>query len=263
MTKEIYIGTRADFNTMEKLIKKPLRRLNQGLAESLRTAALSKGIKKTEQKKRLEFYSVSEIDLKQLNDKATPLVKVDKNKMVSSLTKVNGKYTQRMDYKTAEKYKKELATAMSKCIEIVGADKNTRNKPRIFTGKNPYKVGDWIKLYSGYSCKSVVRIWKITPKGYYIEFPIMTNVYGDKIPMVSNIEFAKAHFKNVNGYDNYGEHDFTIPYKSNEDRMIFEKSNILHRLSKYDMKCIKEYGHPLSLIKEDKEKGYNSQLMFN
>jgi hypothetical protein len=263
MTKEIYIGTRSDFNTMEKLIKKPLGRLNQGLAESLRTAALSKGIKKTEQKKRLEFYSITEIDLKKLNDKASPLVKVDKTKMISALNKVNGKYTQRMDYKTAEKYKKELSTAMSKCIEIVGKDKNTRKKPKTFTGTNPYKVGDWIKLYSGYSIKSVVRIWKITPKGYYIESPIMTNVYGDKIPVVSNIKYAKMHFKNVNGYEQFGEHDFTIPFKGNEDRMIFEQSNILHRLTKNDMKYIKEYGHPLNIIKDNKEKGYNSQLMFN
>jgi|688.fasta_scaffold609913_1 hypothetical protein len=254
MVKEIYIGTRADFNTMEKLIKKPLRRLNQGLAESLRTAALSKGIKKTEQKKRLEFYSVSEIDLKQLNDKATPLVKVDKNKMVSSLTKVNGKYTQRMDYKTAEKYKKELATAMSKCIEIVGADKNTRNKARTFTGKNPYKVGDWL-LKHCYGGKSVIRIWKVTPKGYYYETPVLLDENNNQIK-VNNLQYAKANYKGVHGVELHFDADWTIPYKGNEDRMSFRKCNTIVRLGWSDARMLKEYGVDCILTKQ-KEQGYN------
>lgn len=256
MTKEIYIGTRADFNTMEKLIKKPLRRLNQGLAESLRTAALSKGIKKTEQKKRLEFYSVSEIDLKQLNDKATPLVKVDKNKMVSSLTKVNGKYTQRMDYKTAEKYKKELATAMNKCIEIVGADKNTRNKPRTFTGKNPYEVGDWITKYFGGNNMTHIRIWKITPKGYYYESPQMLDDNGNAI-RITNLDYAKANYNGVHGFQSM-DSDWTIPYKGNEDRMSFRKCNTIVRLSWSDAKMIKHSGaHKITDKKQQGYKYYN------
>jgi len=253
MVKEIYIGTRADFNTMEKLIKKPLSRLNQCLAESLRTAALSKGIKKTEQKKRLEFYSVSEIDLKQLNDKATPLVKVDKNKMVSSLTKVNGKYTQRMDYKTAEKYKRELALAMSKCIEIVGKDKNIRSKPTIFTGKNPYKVGDWIRVYTKYGSYShTARIAKITPKGYYCETPYMTHKNGVAIGNISNIDYAKHHFNNVTGYSNHMDFSFLIPYVGNEKRMKFRLNKQLIRITKSDINFPK-------VITEQNKMGYHKE----
>lgn len=253
MKKEIYIGTRADFNTMEKLIKKPLGRLNQGLAETLRTAALSKGIKKTEQKKRLEFYSVSEIDLKKLNDKATPLVKVDKNKMMSALTKVNGKYTQRMDYKTAEKYKKELATAMSKCIDIIGKDKNIRNKPRTFTGKNPYNVGDWITLYHGGHSMSHVRIYKVTDKGYYYETPTLLD-YNNKPIRVTNLDYAKIHYNGVYGYQGM-DSDWTVPYKGNEDKMIFVKCNDIVRLSWRDARRIKTTGSVYK-ITDQKQQGY-------
>jgi hypothetical protein len=48
MSKEFYIGVRASYDTMNSVLDRSVARLNQGMANNIRSAALKKGIKKTE-----------------------------------------------------------------------------------------------------------------------------------------------------------------------------------------------------------------------
>ena len=156
--KEYYIGVRSDFATMAKLLGRPMRRLNQKMANSLRTTAMRKGIKKTEQRQRLEFFVVDQQEMDNLLDdtwramqkmataaECRPLVKVQADIFSDAINKVNSKpqYQGGMDHTTYRKYEDELAKSFDKCMKVVGTDLNIRKtKPKL--PDNPFKVGDLI-----------------------------------------------------------------------------------------------------------------------
>ena len=132
--KSYYIGTRAKWDEINNVLGQNVPRLNQKLSKSIRTAVMKKGIKKTEQGVRLEFYSVSNGDfdklIKKQNASVRPLARVDEELLTKTLTDVNNKYGGRMDFHTHRKYLRELAEGFDKCVEIVGDDLNTRSKPK-------------------------------------------------------------------------------------------------------------------------------------
>jgi hypothetical protein len=259
--KKYYIGTRADWSKMNEALNQSVSRLNERLSQDLRTIALEKGIKKTEQGNKLLFYSVSSSQLSSLmtNNQVRPLIKVDDEVMTKNLSKVNSSFPGRMNTNEFSEYKKQLKEAMRDCVEVIGADTNERAKPTKVVGKNPYKVGDWIdiskeKLYywSG-SRKAIdklerevfghsvlisdsVRVCRVTDKSYWIEVPILK----EQPNGVSNWRWAQDRFDNViiaKGCDSVYQHnyDWTIPYEGNEEDFEFIKAKTPIRITKYDI----------------------------
>ena len=250
---EIYIGTRIDWETLNNTLNRSVSRLNQKLTKELRTVALNKGIKKTEQGKRLDLYSVSQQELDTLMNEASvrPLVKVDAKKMSDSLQKVNASYSGRMDYDTAKLYKKDLTAALTSSLDVIGEDTNERKKVSKVSIDNPYKVGDWVSYSNNYGYdRGYARISKLTPKGYYLEYPLLKYKNGEFMGKVTNYDFARIHFNNVQGKSWDQEWDWTIPYEGNEDMFFFKKSSKFNRLSN------SEYSNPP--IVNDELHGYRS-----
>lgn len=272
-----YIGSRYDWDKLSSLLGRRVSRLNESLTKNLRTAALAKGIKKTEQGVRLDLYSVNEEELNLLlNTEARPLVKVDATKMTSLLNEVNSKYPSRMDWQTGQRYKVELGKAFTTCLDVIGTDTNERAKAKKVMGKNPYKVGDWIdtsnqycyhatgitnalkKLrkemfgYSSGSFSKAARVYKVSESSYWLEVPILNEAPTGP----SNWEWADVRFDNLikvegcNSNNNWGRgHDWTIPYEGNEDAMEFVKAKTPIRFSQSD----------ISYPKLTEYKGYRSQ----
>lgn len=149
----IYVGTRIEHGDINRLMGTSISRMNEGLSKNLRSSVLKKGIKKTEQKKKLLFYSVDETLYQQLLKKDVDiLVKVDGDELNKRLNEVNSRYPSRMDFDTSEKYKKELESEFENTVEVVGKDKNIRKKP---VRKNDYlykntRIGKLIYETDGY-----------------------------------------------------------------------------------------------------------------
>lgn len=269
-SKDYYIGSRYEWKEISALVGRQVSKLNEGLTKHLRTAVLSKGIKKTEQGVRLDFYSVNEKELNLLlNTEARPLVKVDEAKMSLLLNEVNSKVPRRMDYDTAEKYKRDLAKAFSACVDIIGTDTNER-KLREVVGPNPYKVGDWIDTSNQYGgsianaysklctecwadnyrigkLSDAARVYRVSKSSYWLEVPVL-----NEAPQgVTNWEWAADRFPNLikaygckDGWNSQDGHDFTIPYEGNEDSMTFVKAKT----------AIRHHGYP----RITKYQGYRS-----
>ncbi len=128
-TKEFYVGTRKMSYEISKIIGRDVFRLNEGLSKKLRSSVLKKGIKKTEQGKKLIFYSVKEKELNTLlNQGIDILVKVDEDKLQNVLNQINIKYPRKMDLDLSKKYKEELENGLLDSVEIIGKDKNIRKK---------------------------------------------------------------------------------------------------------------------------------------
>ena len=120
-----YIGLRQS-EDLHKLIG-PTSTLNQGMSQILRMACLTKGIKKTEQRRRLDFYAVTPKQYQQLmNQKhrlmnnlkgqhnVAPLVAIDAVKMNKIIDRFNSKpkYQGGMDPRTYKTYKTQLGKAL-------------------------------------------------------------------------------------------------------------------------------------------------------
>lgn len=258
-TKEMYIGTRVDWNELNDTLNRSVSRLNQSLTKSLRTIAMNKGIKKTEQGRRLDLYSVSQEELNTLmkNEKVRPLVKVDSKKLTDGLEKVNASYPRRMDYDTSKKYNKDLNEVLTSSLDVIGTDTNKRAKPTKQTWKNPYKVGDWVDTSNQYSytatgktlamqkmrkehdelrlLSDAARVYRVTDKSYWIEVPVLKEAPEG----VSNWKWAAARFDNLiiaKGCDSeyQHDHDWTIPYEGNEDAIRFVKCKMPIRVSEFE-----------------------------
>lgn len=253
MNKNYYIGVRSDFATMGKLLERPMRRLNTGMANHLRTTAMRKGIKKTEQRQRLEFFIVDKQEMDNLLDdtwramqklataaECRPLVKVKADVFSDAIDKVNSKpeYQGGMDYETHNKYKEDLAKSFDKALEVVGTDLNIRKtKPKL--PDNPFKVGDLLpfqdwsniwthkgddrkddKSYFKYANK---RIAKAGKKFVEIEYLKVKHVENGEW---YNSDSAVRHFNDVEAYglkdkDGYPgwQNGHAIPLESNPERL--------------------------------------------
>ena len=252
--KDYYIGSRYEWKEISALVGRQVPKLTEAFSKHLRTAVRAKGIKKTEQGVRLDFYLVNEKELNLLfNTEARPLVKVDQAKLNEFVNEVNSKVPQRrMDYDTAEKYKRDLAKAVSACVDIIGTDTNER-KPREVVGPNPFKVGDWINTQNHYGDNGIglafrrledeikskfnglhnvilsdaARVYRVSKSSYWLEVPVL-NVAPQG---VSCWNWAAQRFPNLikafgckDGWNTQDGQDFTIPYEGNEDSMTFVKA---------------------------------------
>jgi len=252
MNKDYYIGVRSDFNTMGKLLDRPMLRLNTGMANHLRTTAMRKGIKKTEQRQRLEFFIVSKEEMDNLLDdswramqklataaECRPLVKVKADVFSDAIDKVNSKpeYQGGMDYDTHNKYKEDLAKSFDKALEVVGTDLNIRKtKPKL--PDNPFKVGDLIPFKNhkqlfrhefdyGQDTSDYIyankRIAKAGKKFVEIECLKVKHVENGEW---YNSDSAVKHFNDVRAYgltdeDGYAgwQNGHAIPLESNPDAL--------------------------------------------
>jgi len=253
MKKEYYIGVRSDYNTMGKLLDRPMLRLNTGMANNLRTTAMRKGIKKTEQRQRLEFFIVDQQEMDNLLDdtwramqklataaECRPLVKVKADVFSDAINKVNSKpqYQGGMDYKTHNKYKEDLAKSFDKALEVVGTDLNIRKtNPKL--PDNPFKVGDLIpfqnykdmwqhqgddrkegKTYYKYANKRIAKAGK-----KFVEIERLEVKHVDNGEWY-NSDSAVKHFNNVNAYglqdkdeDYNWQNGHAIPLDTNPDAL--------------------------------------------
>lgn len=165
-----YIGVRCDHSEMNELLGSNVGKLNNKLSDSLRSAARTLGIQKTQGGKRLEFYSVDADTLADLLDPAwralnqlvtdqncRPLVTVDQGVLSNNLDAVNSRYPARMDSATHGKYKADLARALEESLTRVGDDlpRSAVTKTTRYPA-NPLQVGDIIPYnqlsygYTGY-----------------------------------------------------------------------------------------------------------------
>jgi hypothetical protein len=165
MNKNIYIGTRIEHREMNELVGTSISRLNEGLSKNLRSSVMNKGIKKTEQGQKLHFYLVDEVQYQKLiSETDIVLVRVDGDELGRKLQEVNSRYPRRMDYGTSMKYKFELEREFENSVEVVGKDKNIRNKPT----KSDYlsgnsKLGKLIYNTDGYN-------WDLGEVGEFFDY---------------------------------------------------------------------------------------------
>ena len=122
----IYVATRLDHDEMSTILNSNVWRLNQRLAKSLRTPIMRRGIKKTEQGERLEFYNLSNEQYEQLNKTHSDMILaiVDKDELSNKLEEINNKYPSRMNPYLFNQYNRDLENALDSSVQIVGQDKN-------------------------------------------------------------------------------------------------------------------------------------------
>lgn len=236
-TQEYYIGTRADFDVMNKVIPSP-RRMNQGMSKLLRKAAIDNGIKATEQRKRLEFYSVSAEEretLKDANNDAflaltenvtvRPLVEFNKEEFSDLINKINSKpeYSGGMNYETSCRYESEMRKSLAGILTKIGEDLNTRKKAEK-KADCPYNVGDLL-YHSKFNTEKTMfypqyRVAKVGKRFVEIEVCQVKNE-----PIWSNSKSALTYFNDtitwgdLERMSNGGAHGHFIPMDSNEDKL--------------------------------------------
>ena len=123
----IYVATRLAYYEMYTILNSnSVWRLNQKLAKSLRTPIMKRGIKKTEQGKRLEFYDLTYEQYEQLNKTHSDMILaiVDDNELSNKLDEVNNQYPSRMNPDLFYEYNRDLENALDSSVQIVGQDKN-------------------------------------------------------------------------------------------------------------------------------------------
>ena len=254
---DLYIGTRANFNDINTALGRSVSRLNQRMSDTLRTIAMKQGIKKTEQRARLEFFSVNKEELDKLcsekhqmletlkgNQPLRPLIAVDTDKMNAGIQDTNSRYNGRMDSATHRKYLRELEQAVEDAVVKIGEDLNRRKRADL--GTHDYAVGDWISVIGNYGrFIGHARITRVTKASYWYE---VASIYNDRF---SNYKTAVSMFENVTGWSSGMEWDFTIPYAGNEEAFTFAKPRMARASAR-------SYGNPSKV-----EPGYRSQRTEN
>jgi hypothetical protein len=280
---EFYIGNRLAHSELNKALGQSLPKLNNKMAETLRSVAMKQGIKKTQQGAKLEFYAVSKEQLDTLTKASTqtlmalkgvewrPLITVDAQKMTEALRKVNARYTGGMDYKTHQKYLKELEQAVEDSLHKIAEDKKVARPSKPKLGDNPYKVGDLLVEKWKYDApkefrqvaRSATRIARVSKAYVWLEYVAFKDVM--KVPVWANTESAKEVFKNVAAYGSgdqqFSSHGHFIPLNSNRyalewtPQLDYNKKLVRHR---WDKVAGKDYATGLveTGVDNDAEVGY-------
>ena len=141
MSSKYYIGTRLTRSEMAMVNGGNNLKLNSSMSNTLASVAMHMGIKKTQLGKPLNFYPVTESELRYLTAETSksmiplrhglewrPLITVDADLMTEALQTVNQKYSQKMDRVTHKKYLSELMEAMVPCVCKLNEDKSIERK---------------------------------------------------------------------------------------------------------------------------------------
>ena len=127
--QNLYLGTRETRSKFQTILNRNVYNLNEGLSKNLRTSVMKKGIKKTEQGKKLMFFSVNGSEFQTLLDNGLEiLVKVDGDSLSNKLQEINSNYPNRMNNEISQKYKCDLERGFLDSVEVIGKDKNTKKK---------------------------------------------------------------------------------------------------------------------------------------
>lgn len=218
--KMYYVGLRADWSLVNRFCKRQVSRINQGLADELRGAALILGIKKTEQGKRLDFYKVDEIELGILmQTECRPLVKLTEFAL-SEICEKLGNVKEPNGWKKYEAWKNRYKITYSKNMQVIGKDLNPPPK-RSPKPVNPYKVGDLIK-WGYWRDMKLARVCKVTKSSYWVEIANLRNDVGGFISVENRLKALKKMYKKVKiQYRDDWDWKLEIPYSANKDNIVF------------------------------------------
>jgi hypothetical protein len=252
---EFYIASRNDAGTIAKVAGGRVGKLNNRMADTLRSVAMKQGIKKTQLGKKLEFYSVNKEQLDRMLDPATPfmlkladgvdfrpLLTVDGEKMTLGLQTVNTQYGNRMDSATHRKYLADLFKAVELSVFKVNEDV----KPEKRKNTNPgYKVGDFIGHGEGHNSRESFPavITKITEAGY--QYQVYRPMFGvdEKDPKTWAAEYISL--KGATGWGDFWTGEVKVPFLVNKPMFRLDPKVHTRRWTKW---CTKVLAVP-----EDKE----------
>jgi hypothetical protein len=243
---EYYIASRNDWGTITKVAGGRVSKLNNRMAETLRSVAMKQGIKKTQLGKKLEFYSVDKEQLDRLVDPTTPfmlkltdgtdfrpLLTVDGAKMTLGLQTVNNQYGGRMDSATHRKYLNDLFKAVEDSVFKVNEDVKIEKKAYSNPG---YKVGDMICHNEGYNSYESFPavITKITDAGY--QYQIYRPMFNT--PHTSPKEWCKDHsiIKDAKGQGDQWCGSITVPFLANKTLFLLDNKKFNKRWTRRDQK---------------------------
>ena len=252
--KNYYVGLRADWSLVNRFCKRQVTRLNQGLADELRGAALILGIKKTEQGKRLDFYKVDEIELGVLmQTECRPLVKLTEFAVIEICEKL-GSSKEPKGYSKA--YIDRYKITYSKNMQVIGKDLNPPPK-RSPKPVNPYKVGDLIR-YGSYRDMKLARVSKVTESSYWVEVARLSNNVGGFISVEDRLKTLKKMYKKVKTYykDDWSW-SLEIPYSANKDNIDFWPDGVANRVTQSTAKYPSIVSEKDAEYKEETDLGWN------
>jgi hypothetical protein len=257
--KNYYVGLRADWSLVNRFCKRQVTRLNQGLADELRSASLILGIKKTEQGKRLDFYKVDEIELGILmQTECRPLVKLTEFVVIEICEKLgNVKEPNAFnDYKKYANWKDRYKITYSKNMQVIGKDLNPPPK-RSSKPVNPYKVGDLIR-YGSYRDMKLARVSKVTESSYWVEVAHLGNNVGGFISVEDRLKTLKKMYKKVKTYyrDDWSW-SLEIPYSANKDNIDFWPDGVANRVTQSTAKYPSIVSEKDAEYKEERDLGWN------
>jgi len=254
--KNYYVGLRADWSLVNRFCKRQVSRLNQGLADELRGAALILGIKKTEQGKRLDFYKVDEIELGILmQTECRPLVKLTEFAVIEICEKLgNSKEPKGYSKAYIDRYK----ITYSKNMQVIGKDLNPPPK-RSPKPVNPYKIGDLVYEYKSYSSEyKLARVCKITESSYWLEYANLRNNVGGCISIKDRLAELKKMYKKVKThYMDDWRWSITIPYSANKDNIVFYGESRANRVTQSTVNYPGIVLEKDADYKEEKDLGWN------
>jgi hypothetical protein len=259
--KNYYVGLRADWSLVNRFCKRQVTRLNQGLADELRSASLLLGIKKTEQGKRLDFYKVDEIELGVLmQTECRPLVKLTEFAVIEICEKLgNVKEPNAFnDYKKYANWKDRYKITYSKNMQVIGKDLNPPPK-RSPKPVNPYKIGDLVYEYKSYSSEHKLgRVCKITESSYWLEYANLRNNVGGCISIKDRLAKLKKMYKKVKThYMDDWRWSITIPYSANKDNIVFYGESGANRVTQSTV------NYPCIVLEKDAEYKEETDLGWN
>lgn len=246
---EYWMGTRVDWNTINKELDRRVSRLNQSLSKTLRQVANTKGIKQSEQGKRLEFYLVNKDEFEGFGEEhdtlmllkgsqaIRPLLLVDKALMEKNLDRVNNtpEYSSSMKPDVYRNYKQDLKQALESSVTRVGDDLNIRKEANRL-GANPLQVGDLLYERVPYgdtpSCNDTnqylthMAYARVSKSGKrFVEIERVQMKHHD---LWSNTESAVQYFNDVvywgyrpsdKNWNNQNAHGHYIPMNKNQDQL--------------------------------------------
>jgi hypothetical protein len=240
---EFYIASRNDHSTIATVAGGRVGRLNNKMADTLRSVAMKQGIKKTQLGKKLEFYSVNKEQLDRLVDPATPfmlkltdgtdfrpLLTVDGAKMISGLQTVNSQYGNRMDSATHRKYLNDLFKAVEDSVFKVNEDVKVEKKKNTNPG---YAVGDMI-WHAEHRTYFPAVITKITEAGY--QYKVYRPRFSIPGVMDKKAWAASTGLVDVQAWGDQQDYEVKVPFAKNKENFYLETKAYNKRWTKYDMK---------------------------
>jgi hypothetical protein len=242
--KQFYIGTRSNWNTMNDVAGTSVSKLNTRMSETIRSAALKQGIKKTQDGKKLEFYLVSEEQLQKLTNPATatlaalkhgadwhPLIAVDKDIMVAAISQVNAKYGNRMPRDVFAKYNAELLAGVESAVVKLAEDKKVARAK--YYNSEGLAEGDIIRDTSEWRQGRFALVTKVSEHSYsYKVYEPLFTAYG--LSLMLSAEQLTQRGITLEGADQQ-DGKIQVPFKGNEDLFKLSTKTKTKRFSRYSI----------------------------